>query len=67
MRSADDLSREEAADIVQRIIDVMYLDYDQQGDFYNPDKSLDGAELIDSVAVILKEYGLVPAGIERLG
>lgn len=67
MRCADDLSPEEATDIVQRIVDVMYLDYDQHGDFYNPDKSLNGADLIDSVAVILKGYGLIPPSIERLG
>lgn len=66
MRSADSLSRSDATDIVQRIVDVMYFDDDEKGDFYNPDKPLEGADFIDSAATILREYGLVPERSQRL-
>lgn len=61
----DRLSHAAATDIVQRIVDVMYLDFDQEGDYYSPDKPLDGAEFIESVTTILNEYGLIPSGSER--
>ena len=64
MRKADDLSREEAVSIVGRIVDAMYLDLNQAGDCYDPDKSIDGADFIDAVATILSSHGLVPETVE---
>ena len=66
MRRVDDLSRNDATDIVSRIVDVMYLDFDEEADYYDPDKSLEGADFIDSVATVLGEYDLVPKTIKRL-
>lgn len=66
MRSVNELNREEAADIVQRIVDVMYLEDGAEGSYYNPDKPLEGADFIDSVATILREYRLPPEQVERL-
>ena len=65
MRKANDLSREEAVQIVGRIVDAMYLDLDQAGGHYNPERSVEGADFIDAVATILSSYGLVPETSER--
>jgi hypothetical protein len=64
MRKANDLSREEAVNIVGRIVDAMYLDLDQAGDHYDPEKPIEGADFIDTVATILSSYDLVPETIE---
>jgi hypothetical protein len=64
MRNVNDLSREEAASIIRRIVDAMYLDVDQAGEHYDPEKPIAGADFIDSVATILSSYGLVPESIE---
>lgn len=66
MRIANDLSRDEAIDIVAGIVDAMYLDFDSEGDYYNPDKSLDGADFIENVAAILSRHGLAPDAVQRL-
>lgn len=65
-RSAETLSLDEARTIVERIVDCLCLDYDERGEFYDPDKSLDGAEFIESVTTVLNEFDLVPSAIERL-
>lgn len=66
MRKANDLSHEEAVSIIGQIIDAMYLDADVESDFYNPDKSIDGADFVEAAARILAHFGLVPERIERL-
>ena len=66
MRKANDLSHEEAVGIVGRIIDAMYLDADVESEFYDPEKSIDGADFVEAAATILADYGLVPEEIERL-
>ena len=38
MRKAEDLTKEELRQIVQRLQELLYLDMDQDGDFWNPDK-----------------------------
>ncbi len=64
MRKANDLSREEAVNIVGQIVDAMYLDQDHAGDRYDPEKPIQGADFIDTVATLLSSYGLVPETIE---
>ncbi|HVX09968.1 MAG TPA: hypothetical protein VHC22_02085 [Pirellulales bacterium] len=64
MRKAKDLSHEEAVNIVSRIVDAMYLNIDQTGDHCNPDRPIEGADFIETVATILASYGLVPETIE---
>ena len=66
MRKPNDLSHEEAVNIVGRLIDAMYLDADVESEFYDPDKPIDGADFVEAAATILADYGLVPEKIERL-
>lgn len=64
MRKPNDLSHEEAVSIVGRIVDAMYLNLNQTGDCYDPEKSIDGADFIGIVATILLNHGLVPETVE---
>lgn len=60
MRSISELSREELEQIVQSVRDLLYLDNDQRGDLYNPDKHWSGADVCERLAGTLSEFGLVP-------
>lgn len=41
---------------LQRVYDLLYLDVDEDRDFYNPDKSWDGADFLDMIAEELSAY-----------
>ncbi|MEX0867209.1 MAG: hypothetical protein WD030_07615 [Pirellulales bacterium] len=60
MRLISELSREELEQIVQSVQDLLYLDTGQSGDFYNPEKDWSGADVCESIAATLREFGLVP-------
>ncbi len=60
MRSISDLTREELEQIARSVQDMLYLDNSRGGDFYNPDKDWSGADVCESLAGTLCEFGLVP-------
>jgi hypothetical protein len=63
MKTAPELSREQLADIVERIQGMLYLDSDGTGKgVWNPEKSWD-PETLEGIAQTLAGYGLVPAGV----
>ncbi len=61
MRTANDLDREELAEIVAAVQGILYLDVDQRGaEYWNPDKQWSGADVCEHVAGLLDKHGLVP-------
>lgn len=64
MKTIDELSREELAEIVAGIRALAFLDMDGDGDFWNPDKPL-GADFIGEVRDLLARHGLRPQTARR--
>lgn len=54
------LSRAALADIAQRIQAALYLDIDEEKEFWNRDKEVGGSDFIEYVAGVLDEHGLTP-------
>lgn len=64
MRPAKELSRAELATIVDALQQALYLDFDNRNQkIWNPDKSWDGADVCDQLALLLAEHGLVPQSV----
>ena len=64
MRPAKELSRAELATIVDALQQALYLDFDNRNQkVWNPDKSWDGADVCDQLALLLAEHGLVPLSV----
>lgn len=56
-----DLRRDEAVDIIRRIQAILWLDLDEVGDYWNPDKDWSpGSDFLDMVAEQLIRAGLRP-------
>jgi hypothetical protein len=55
------LSVRQLRDIVEGIRDILWLDYDRDRFFHNPDKEWDW-DTLDSVAGTLEDAGLRPEG-----
>ena len=55
------LSLRQLRDIVEGIRDILWLDIDEGGDVFNPDKEWD-SETIEYVAGTLEDAGLRPEG-----
>lgn len=51
--------------LLQNIYDLFYLDSDAKGEFYNPDKEVNGADFVEAVGEILEEFKPVPLEINR--
>ena len=60
MKNANELSREELAEVVAGIQAILFLDIGPEGDFWNGDKEW-GTETLEAVADTLEEHGLRPA------
>lgn len=67
MRTAKDLSREQLESIVQNIQDILFLDRDEKGEFWNEDKQaqVSGADFVGSVLDSLDLTEATPKGNER--
>ena len=64
MRQAQDLSRAELVTIVDALQQALYLDFDDRSQkVWNPDKSWDGADVCDQLALLLADHGLVPQSV----
>ena len=64
MRQAKELSPAELATIVNALQQALYLDFDNRNQkVWNPDKSWDGADVCDQLALLLADYGLVPQSV----
>ena len=64
MRQAQDLSRAELVTIVDALQQALYLDFDNRNQkVWNPDKSWDGADVCDQLALLLADHGLVPQSV----
>jgi hypothetical protein len=61
-RQPQDLSRDELLAIVNAIRDAMYEDYDGP----NPDKCVNGGDLVEAVGGLMANYDLVPATTEEI-
>ena len=61
MRDPCDLSSVELVAIARHVQQSLYLDFDAQNrPVWNPHKSWDGADICDSLASLLADYGPVP-------
>src|SRR5207253_5992772 len=60
MKTVRALSREQLASVVRQIQEILYLDEDGNGEFWNPEKKWD-AETLEYVVAVLDDYGLTPA------
>lgn len=64
MRQANELSRAELVTIVDALQQALYLDFaDRNQKVWNPDKSWDGADVCDQLALLLTNHGLVPHSV----
>lgn len=45
-----------AEQTLQQIYDILYLDMNATGDFYNPDKEWEGADTLDAIATALDRW-----------
>ncbi len=61
MRQAHELTESERLQIIQSIQQLLYLDEDdERALFWNRDKPWSGADMCQSIAVLLDDHGLVP-------
>ena len=61
MKVPSQLTHDELLGIVGSIQTFLYLDTDEQGsELWNPDNPISGADLLDHVASVLDDHGLVP-------
>lgn len=61
MRTANDLNRNQLAEIVESIQGILYLDLDQRGaQYWNPEKQWSGADVCEHMGGLLDKHGLVP-------
>lgn len=66
----EDLSRENLLDIVHNVYEKMFLDWEHHPDctgtpFYNPDKSIEGADLIQDLAETFERHYLTPEATDE--
>jgi hypothetical protein len=61
MRSFEECSKEELADILERVRDALYLDSNGSGLFYDPDKEWD-SDTLDDVAGAIERFRPTKAG-----
>lgn len=59
MKNPKKLSREDAVGLVVGIVQLLYLDSDEHGNFYNPDNPI-GADVLGELVTLLAAYDLVP-------
>jgi len=57
--SVSRLAPDQLKNLVERIQAILWLDLDERGDVWNPDKEWD-SETIERVAAVMTEYGLRP-------
>jgi hypothetical protein len=63
IRDPATLSQDELVHFAQRVQAIFYLDISDDCEFWNPDKEWEAADLLDELAGVLQEYGLVPTRI----
>jgi hypothetical protein len=64
MKTVRDLSEEKLASIVKQIQEILYLDEDDDGEFWNPEKEWD-AQTLEYIVAVLDDYELIPAKESR--
>ena len=63
IRDPATLNRGELVDCARRVQSLLYLDIVGDREFWNPDKEWQGADLLDELAKLMAEQGLLPSSI----
>ena len=60
MRNPSSLTHDELAQFANAVQSLLYLDMQNEREFWNPDKEWDAADLLDELALVMQRYNLVP-------